>query len=331
MRRVDWPIIFGPSWHSTFSRHPSHGVVSVLSAADELVSYRDADTIQRRTVELARDRLGLERVAFFLLGEDDQLCGTFGTGPSGETTDERDIVFALGESHREAMSRSLAEVGRWLVLEDVPLVSQRDGRTVVVGRGWNVLTPVRSRSGIVGMLMNDAGLSRARLDESKQVQLAVLATILGNLLELRRHDTRALPWSPTLSGVGVGTPSLRAKSLPEDVARAMRRVCEDPSVETRTLARSAHVTPRVLAKHFRDQVGVPLVDYRNRVRVERFLGFVERGGGNLLRAALDAGFGSYAQFHRVFRRTLGVTPREYLTGRERLPEGKAGDDVTPQR
>jgi AraC-like DNA-binding protein len=91
------------------------------------------------------------------------------------------------------------------------------------------------------------------------------------------------------------------------------------------------VTPRVLAKHFRDQVGVPLVDYRNRVRVERFLGFVERGGGNLLRAALDAGFGSYAQFHRVFRRTLGVTPREYLTGRERLPEGKAGDDVTPQR
>ena len=317
MRRVDWPIVFGPSWHSTFSRHPSRGVVSVLSAADELVSYRDAETIQRRTVELARDRLGLERVALFVLGEDDQLCGTFGTGPCGETTDERDIVFALGDSHREAMSRSLAEVGRWLVLEDVPLVSQREGKTVVIGRGWNVLTPVRSRTGIVGMLMNDAALSRAVLDESKQVQLAVLATILGNLLELRRHDARAVPWSPTLSGVGVGTPSLRAKSLPADVAKAMQRVCEDPSVETRALARSVHITPRVLAKHFRDQVGVPLVDYRNRVRVERFLGLVERGGGNLLQAALDAGFGSYAQFHRVFRRMLGVTPREYLTGRER--------------
>lgn len=289
----------------------------MLSAADELVSYRDAETIQRRTVELARDRLGLERVAFFVLGDGDQLCGTFGTGPSGETTDERDIVFALGESHREAMSRSLAEVGRWLVLDDVPLVSQREGKTVIVGRGWNVLTPVRSRTGITGMLMNDAALSRAALDESKQVQLAVLATILGNLLELKRHDARALPWSPTLSGTGDGTPSLRAKSLPEEVAKAMKRVCEDPSVETRVLARAAYITPRVLAKHFRDQVGVPLIDYRNRVRVERFLGLVERGGGNLLQAALDAGFGSYAQFHRVFRRMLGVTPREYLTGRER--------------
>jgi AraC-like DNA-binding protein len=72
-----------------------------------------------------------------------------------------------------------------------------------------------------------------------------------------------------------------------------------------------------LVKHFRRQVGVSLVDYRHRIRVERFLGLVERDGGNLLEAALDAGFGSYAQFHRVFRHLLGVTPKEYLTGRER--------------
>lgn len=74
---------------------------------------------------------------------------------------------------------------------------------------------------------------------------------------------------------------------------------------------------RTLAKHFRRQVGVSLVDYRNRIRVERFLGLVEQGGGNLLAAALEAGFGSYAQFHRVFRHLLGAMPKEYLTGRER--------------
>ena len=62
-------------------------------------------------------------------------------------------------------------------------------------------------------------------------------------------------------------------------------------------------------------MGVSLVEYRNRLRVERFFASVDRGGSNLQEAAQEAGFGSYAQFHRVFRKLLGTTPREYLTGR----------------
>ena len=317
MRHVDWPIVIGPGHVSQFARRPSQGVVSVLSAADELLSYRDVETITKRAVEVARDRLGIERVALFLLGKDGQLYGTFGTGMMGETTDERDIVFAPGESHRDAMSRSLAGVSRWLVLEDVPLVAQMAGQTVVVSRGWNGLTPVRSRGGMVGLFANDTALSGAPLDESKQVQLAVLATILGNLLELKQQDAAALPWSPTLSGETVEGSSMRTGTLSEDVRVAMQRLRGDPTLPTTALAKAAHVTCRTLAKHFREQVGAPLVEYRNRVRVERFLGLVERGGGNLLEAALGAGFGSYAQFHRVFRHLLGVTPKEYVTGRER--------------
>jgi AraC-like DNA-binding protein len=317
MRRVDWPIVIGPGFTPQRGRRPAQGVVSVLAAADELVSYRDIETITRRAVELGRDRLGLERVALFLIGPDDQLYGTFGTGTMGETTDERDIVFAPGDSHRDAMARSEQGVDRWLVLEDVPLLAQLEGRTVVVGRGWNVLTPVRSRGGMVGLMVNDAALSGTALDESRQVQLAVLATILGNLLELKRQDACALPWSPTLSGATVVGGSMRPGTLSEDVRTAMRRVREDPALSTATLAKASRVTARILVKHFREQMGVSLVDYRNRVRVERFLGLVERGGGNLLAAALEAGFGSYAQFHRVFRHLLGVTPKEYLTGRER--------------
>ena len=110
---------------------------------------------------------------------------------------------------------------------------------------------------------------------------------------------------------------MRTGTLSEDVRVAMHRLREDPTLPTAALGKAAHVTCRTLAKHFREQVGAPLVEYRNRVRVERFLGLVERGGGNLLEAALGAGFGSYAQFHRVFRHLLGVTPKEYVTGRER--------------
>jgi len=36
----------------------------------------------------------------------------------------------------------------------------------------------------------------------------------------------------------------------------------------------------------------------------------DRGNGNLLAAALEAGFGSYTQFHRVYKRMFGTCPRE---------------------
>jgi AraC-like DNA-binding protein len=317
MRRVDWPIVIGSLLHFTFERKASQGVVSVLAAADELSSYRDPDTIARRVVELARDRLGLERVALFLLGEDDQLYGTFGTGLRGETTDERDIVFATGDSHRDAIARACAGVSRWLVLKDVPLMAQVDGRTIVVGRGWNALTPVCSRSGASGLFTTDAALSQSPIDDSKHVQLAVLATILSNLLELKRHDASAVPWSPALSAGASGTRSgrgSRGRTLSKAVAGAMQLMRADTALSSTALARATHMTPRTLAKHFRAQVGVSLLDYRNRIRVERFLSLVERDGRNLLAAALEAGFGSYAQFHRVFRSLLGVTPKEYLTG-----------------
>jgi AraC-like DNA-binding protein len=37
----------------------------------------------------------------------------------------------------------------------------------------------------------------------------------------------------------------------------------------------------------------------------------ERKKSTLLEAALSAGFGSYPQFHRVFRQVTGCSPAEY--------------------
>jgi AraC-like DNA-binding protein len=67
-----------------------------------------------------------------------------------------------------------------------------------------------------------------------------------------------------------------------------------------------------LSRLFKQQTGVALVDFRNRQRVEKFL--VLYGDGRrrtLLDAALEAGFGSYPQFHRVFKRVIGCSPGRY--------------------
>jgi transcriptional regulator GlxA family with amidase domain len=58
------------------------------------------------------------------------------------------------------------------------------------------------------------------------------------------------------------------------------------------------------------EMGASLVEYRNRLRLRGFFDQVEGGETNLIRAALAAGFGSYAQFHRVYRQLVGGTPRD---------------------
>jgi AraC-like DNA-binding protein len=78
------------------------------------------------------------------------------------------------------------------------------------------------------------------------------------------------------------------------------------------LAAQAGISRSHLSRLFRQQTGVSLVEFRNRLRVERFM--QRYGGGQrvtMLTAALEAGFGSYAQFHRVFKRIAGISPADY--------------------
>ena len=75
------------------------------------------------------------------------------------------------------------------------------------------------------------------------------------------------------------------------------------------LAQHAGLSAARLSRLFKQQTGVALVDFRNRQRVEKFLALYGTGQRTtMLAAALAAGFGSYPQFHRVFKRVLGCAP-----------------------
>ena len=75
------------------------------------------------------------------------------------------------------------------------------------------------------------------------------------------------------------------------------------------LARHAGLSPARLSRLFKQQTGIALVDFRNRQRVEKFLHLYGTGQRQtMLAAALEAGFGSYPQFHRVFKRVTGRSP-----------------------
>lgn len=78
------------------------------------------------------------------------------------------------------------------------------------------------------------------------------------------------------------------------------------------LAREAGMTRTSLSRRFRKDLGLSLIEHQNRTRIERFLDLHRAGRRTILEAALAAGFGSYPQFHRVFRRVIGASPRQHL-------------------
>ena len=90
------------------------------------------------------------------------------------------------------------------------------------------------------------------------------------------------------------------------------------------LARRIGLSPYYLSALFRKQTGLAIPAYRNRLRLQEFFRRVHaRPEIRLLQHALDSGFGSYAQFYRVFAAALGLTPRQWRN-ESRAPEQLPG-------
>jgi AraC-like DNA-binding protein len=287
-------------------------VASLLAAAHELALCGERDQLLRQGVEFARERIGLERVGLYTCEASARgvlMRGSWGTGLHGETLDERGYCHECSAADRETLLRLQRSGALWIYRERVPYVVER----AIVGYGWLVVTPLVSGRELVGVMYNDAAVTQSVVDHDRQVAAAVLCSVLAGVLALRRTDSS---WS-------AGRREPHPSTLVQEVLRALRH---DPILTGAHLARELGVSPGYLARSFKSEVGVSLVEYRNRIRLERFLGSVERGDTNFLRAALEAGFGSYAQFHRVYRKLLGATPRRHL-----LPARKLGRNEKQSR
>ncbi len=89
----------------------------------------------------------------------------------------------------------------------------------------------------------------------------------------------------------------------------------DPSQSATEISPRVGLSVSRMARLFKREMGISIVDYRNEVKMTRFFKLVENSGQrrpNLLLAALTAGYGSYAQFHRTFRSRWQVGPRDFF-------------------
>ncbi|MCF7944711.1 MAG: AraC family transcriptional regulator [Spirochaetia bacterium] len=96
-------------------------------------------------------------------------------------------------------------------------------------------------------------------------------------------------------------------SIHPSVAKAIKILYSELDIGTEELARRVGVSRSYLSRQFALEMGTNIVDWRNFIRIEKYLK-QKNEDLNILDRALDAGFGSYAQFYRVHRQVLGYPP-----------------------
>jgi AraC-like DNA-binding protein len=304
-RRVDWPLILGPPGPGApapklVDQAIRGQLAGLLSAFDAILALENPDAILRRSVEAARQQIGLRRAAIFLFdGSRRMMLGTWGSDLEGTIVDEHQIMYSLSEVDQEAFRRAREEGARFTVFDDCPIVEHHGRETRVAGRGWLACTPIVSAHATIGMMFNDAGLSGAPVDQTQQAHAAILCALLATILD------------PVRNVPGVGAAGTRESPARRVATTAAALIAEDPASEPKDVARRVGLSFGRFARVFKAQMGMSVVEYRNRLRVDRFDELLGEGRMTLLEAARAAGFGSYAQFHRVFRRLRGVTPRDY--------------------
>jgi AraC-like DNA-binding protein len=107
------------------------------------------------------------------------------------------------------------------------------------------------------------------------------------------------------------TSGLELHPAVERAARLIRQQDHD-ALSLDQLAEESGLSASRLSRLFKSQTGVSLVRYRQRFQLEKFLKLYGQGRDrNMMHTALQAGFGSYPQFHRVFRQMMGVSPAAY--------------------
>ncbi|HTV19087.1 MAG TPA: AraC family transcriptional regulator [Polyangiaceae bacterium] len=283
---------------------PAHPLARVLNALNELAAIRDVENLLKSAVVVARDCIGFERAVLFSRDATPRvvrLRGSWGIDADGQVTEARSLLHECTGAEQGALLQ-LHQDGRLWRHYGAPAL---DGAPCLPPRGidwsWVVATPLIAGGRLIGILYNGGG-AHTPLDEAKQLEAAILCGCIGVQLLPLRHRL-----------------ALRASEPVEPrsmlVERVRATVHETPALRGAAIAEQLGLSSGHLARKFKHEVGVSLVEYRQRLLLERFFVVLGRGQVTLLDAATEAGFGSYAQFHRVYRKLMGAAPYESLTRR----------------
>lgn len=182
------------------------------------------------------------------------------------------------------------------------------------------------RPGLVERLCRSGSASTLASIRSNRILGRTLATTSWRHLSTLCEDVIRTTDDPAWFNVGMGFLLRQAwatyesalsepqcNTLHPAVARATQVLSTAvPALPLSRLASQCGLSYSRLCRVFKRQMGISLLEFRNQRRLETFHQLFNRDRRRtILDCALEAGFGSYAHFHRVFRDHLSVSPRDY--------------------
>ncbi|CAN5194700.1 AraC family transcriptional regulator [soil metagenome] len=87
----------------------------------------------------------------------------------------------------------------------------------------------------------------------------------------------------------------------------------DKDLSLSELAIECGVSSSRLSRLFNEQIGLSIVDYKNKLKLEQFLECLKNHQDySISEACYSVGFGSYSQFYKIFKQFFGISPKEYF-------------------
>ena len=93
-----------------------------------------------------------------------------------------------------------------------------------------------------------------------------------------------------------------------------KNYCEDISVGS--IAAAFYFSRGKVSTVFKKYSGVSINDYIGNLRIKKANDMI-RAGSSVTEAAIESGFKNIRSFNNVYKRVMGMTPREYLGGRSK--------------
>lgn len=215
--------------------------------------------------------------------------GTTWICPAGIRATEIDVKAPLAECLHVFVPPAL--IGR-SALEDYDI----DPAKARLAYAENETDAVASHIGAVFRAILDRGVQPTDRLLADGMRTALLAHVLATY----SRDTWRAP---------AKAPSMDPKRLGRVLDFIEARLASDISLDD--LAAEACLSPFHFSRQFRATMGVGPHSYVTGRRVQAARNKLALKSSTLLEIALDTGFGSQANFNRVFRKVTGLTPGEY--------------------
>lgn len=134
--------------------------------------------------------------------------------------------------------------------------------------------------------------------------MAIEEAVFKVLREVLQGDAQG----PASSAVPRERPRAR-RGYAEDAKALLQQRFREP-LRLDDIARSLYVSPYHLCRLFRQETGVPIHGYLNRLRLREALETIAEGEPDLSDLAAGLGFSSHSHFTAAFRKELGMSPRQ---------------------